>query len=140
MILCLVFMELSDEMPAQTKASEGCLFLWVSAGVLLTISLCGQADWSLAIDQQVPHCVKSERMAGKLNQVPLSTVLRPLHEQLLIVLSKIRARCDYAFTWDAAGNITILHGMAKVSFEVSWVDTVGSKKVKIHKQKPRPHN
>ncbi len=130
----------------QRKLESGLLFFMVYSGVLLGISLCGLADWALASDRQIPLKVDSGRLTGQLNQVTLRTVLGQLHEQLGLdyvapdielekvisvrlqkeplprALSKILAQWDYAFTLNAAGNITTLYVMAKVSPELSLVD------------------
>jgi hypothetical protein len=130
----------------QRKLGSGRPFFMVCGVVLLGISLCGLPDWALASDRQIPLHVDSGRLTGQLNQVTLRTVLGQLHKQLGLdyvapdaelekvisvrlqkeplprALSKILAHWDYAFTLNAAGNITTLHVMAKVSPEVSLAD------------------
>lgn len=146
----------------QQKLVSGFPFLMVCGWVLLSICLCGLADWALASDRQIPLHVDSGRLTGQLSQVTLRTVLSKLHEQLGLnyvapdaelekvisvtlqkeplprALSKILAQWDYAFTLDAAGNITTLHVMGKVPPEVSLADTmVGSGGRESHEQKRR---
>lgn len=118
----------------------------VCGGALLGISLCGLPDWALAFDRQIPLHVDSGRLTGQLHQVSLRTVLAHLHKELGLdyvapdaelekvisvrlqneplprALSKILVQWDYAFTLNAAGKITTLHVMAKVSPEVSLSD------------------
>ncbi|HSF08546.1 MAG TPA: hypothetical protein VLA60_03970 [Nitrospirales bacterium] len=130
----------------QRKLRSGRHFFMVCGGVLLGISLCGLPDWGLASDLQIPLHVDSGRLTGQLNQVTLRTVLGQLHKELGLdyvapdvelekvisvrlqkeplhrALSKILVQWDYAFTLNAAGNITTLHVMAKVSPEVSLSD------------------
>jgi hypothetical protein len=127
----------------QRKLGSGHHFIMVCGGVLLGISLCGLPDWALAFDRQIPLHVDSGRLTGQLHQVSLRTVLAQLHKELGFdyvapdaemekvisvrlqkeplhrALSKILVQWDYAFTLNAAGKITTLHVMAKVSPEVS---------------------
>jgi hypothetical protein len=130
----------------QRKLGSRRHFFMVCGGVLLGISLCGLSDWALAFDRQIPLHVDSGRVTGQLHQVSLRTVLGQLHKELGLdyvapdaelekvisvrlqkeplhrALSKILVQWDYAFTLNAAGNITTLHVMAKVSPEVSLSD------------------
>ncbi|MFZ1745033.1 MAG: hypothetical protein WBO24_02855 [Nitrospirales bacterium] len=127
----------------QRKLGSGRHFFIVCGGVLLGISLCGLPDWALAFDRQIPLHVDSGRVTGQLHQVSLRTVLDQLRKELGLdyvapdaelekvisvrlqkeplyrALSKILVQWDYAFTLNAAGNITTLHVMAKVAPEVS---------------------
>ncbi|GJL58730.1 MAG: hypothetical protein NPIRA03_15870 [Nitrospirales bacterium] len=112
-------------------------------GMLLSLILCGLPDRAWASDRQIQLHVDSGRWTGQLEQVTLRTVLGQLHKQLGVeyvapdaelekvisarlqneplhrALSKILAQWDYAFTLNAAGTITTLHVMAKMSSEVS---------------------
>ncbi len=130
----------------QRQLGTGRHFFMVCGGVLLGISLCGLPDWALASDRQIPLHVDSGRLTIQLHQVSLRTVLGQLHRQLGLdyvapdaeldkvisvrlqneplhrALSKILVQWDYAFTLNAAGKITTLHVMAKVSPEVSQSD------------------
>ncbi|MBA3611693.1 MAG: hypothetical protein H0W49_02005 [Nitrospirales bacterium] len=136
----------------QRKLGSGRPFFMVCVGVLLGISLCGMPDRALASDRQIPLYVDSGRLTGQLNQVPLRTVLGQLQKQLGLdyvapdaelekvisvrlqkeplsrALSKILAHWDYAFTLNAAGNITTLHVMTKVSPELSLADKMAKAK------------
>lgn len=127
----------------QRQLGSGRHFIMVCVGVLLGISLCGLPDWALASDRQIPLHVDSGRLTGQLHQVSLRTVLGQLRKELGLdyvapdaelekvisvrlqneplprALSKILVQWDYAFTLNAAGKITRLHVMAKVSPEVS---------------------
>lgn len=130
----------------QRKLRSGRPFIMVCGGVLLGFCLCGLPDWALASDGQIPLHVDSGRLTGQLDQVTLRTVLGQLHKQMGLdyvapeaelekvisvrlqkeplhrALSKILAQWDYAFTLNAAGNITTLHVMTKVSPELSLAD------------------
>jgi hypothetical protein len=141
---------------AQRQLGSGRHFFMVCGGVLLGISLCGLPDMVLATDRQVPLHVDSGGLTGQLHQVSLRTVLGQLQKQLGLdyvapdaelekvisvrlqneplhrALSKILGQWDYAFTLNAAGQITTLHVMAKVSPEVSLSD----KKVKDWEREP----
>jgi len=146
----------------QRKLVTCSLFLMLCGGIFLGISLCGLPDWALASNRQIPLHVDSGRLTGQLHQVTLRTVLGQLHDQLGLdyvasdaelekvisvslqkeplprALSKILARWDYAFTLDAAGNITTLHVMAKVQPEVPSADTmVQNQGRESHEQKGR---
>ncbi|MGP0595003.1 hypothetical protein ACTRXD_20995 [Nitrospira sp. T9] len=130
----------------QRQLGSGRHFFMVCGGVLLGTSLCGLPDMALASDRQIPLHVDSGRMTGQLHQVSLRTVLGQLQKQLGLdyvapdaemekvisvrlqneplhrALSKILVQWDYAFTLNAAGKITTLHVMAKVSPEASLAD------------------
>jgi len=132
----------------QRKLGSGRPLLMVCGGMLLGIGLCGLPDWALASNRQIPLHVDSGRLTGQLNQVTLRTVLGQLHDQLGLdyvapdaelekvitvsfqkellprALSMILAQWNYAFTLDAAGNITTLHVMAKVQPDVPSPDTM----------------
>ena len=146
----------------QRKLGSGRPLLMVCGGMLLGISLCELPNWALASNRQIPLYVDSGRLTGQLNQVTLRTVLGQLHNQLGLdyvapdaelekvitvsfqkeplprALSKILAQWNYAFTLDAAGNITTLHVMAKLPPEVPSPDTmVQNQGRKSHEQKGR---
>lgn len=130
----------------QRKLGSGRHFFMVCGGVLLGISVCGLPGWALAFDRQIPLHVDSGRVTGQLRQVSLRTVLGQLHKELGLnyvapdaelekvisvrlqkeplhrALSKILVQWDYAFTLNAAGNITTLHVMARGAPEVSLSD------------------
>ena len=115
--------------------------LVVCGGVLLFVSLLGQARWALASGPVAGIHVDSGRLTAQLNQVTLRAVLGQLHDQLGIdyvaphaelgkvisvtlkqeplsgALSKILAPWDYAFTLNGAGQIKTLYLMVKVSPE-----------------------
>lgn len=126
----------------QGKIGRGHHFFMVFGGVLLGITLCGLPDMALSSDRQIPLRVDSGGVTGQLHQVTLRTVLAQLHKELGLdyvapdaelekvisvrlqkeplhrALSKILVHWDYAFTLNAAGNITNLHVMPKVAPEV----------------------
>ena len=130
----------------QGKLGRGRHFFMVFGGVLLGITLCGLPDMALSSDRQIPLHVDSGRVTGQLHQVTLRTILGQLHKELGLdyvapdaelekvisvrlqkeplhrALSKILVQWDYAFTLNAAGNITTLHVMPKVAPEVSLSD------------------
>lgn len=71
----------------------------------------GQLQKQLGLDYVAPYAELEKVISVRLQKEPLPRAL-----------SKILAHWNYAFTVNAAGNITTLHVMTKVSPEVSLAD------------------
>lgn len=132
----------------QQRWMRVCRLIGVCGVILLCVTMLGRTGWALASDSLVRLHVDSGRLTGQLTQVPLRAVLGQLHAQLGIdyvapagelekvisvtlrkeplskALSMILAPWDYAFTFDAAGNVKTVYVIAKVSPETSLAVTM----------------